>query len=130
MIGGELQQAKAFRNVKRLTHCRLPRDVFASGQRALAAEEIYAVGFPSGRRRGIQRGPGNFHGAIPDLVLLINSRRDLKPRVPRPAFLVMRVGEINVEVYPFPLRRNFKFFVTANVLEVRTQEYFRHIPVP
>src|SRR5476649_1714796 len=88
MLGGQLQQAKTLRHVKRLTHCRLPGDVFASGQGPLAAKEIYVKCFAGRRRSFTQRGPRYFHGAVPDLGLVVDAGGNLKTGIPRPTFRV------------------------------------------
>jgi hypothetical protein len=40
------------------------------------------------------------------------------------------LGEIDVEVNPLALRRDFELFVPANVVGVGPQEYLHDVPVP
>ena len=43
--------------------------------------------------------------------------------------MVWRI-EIDIEVGPFPLRRDLKLPVSADILEIRTDENLCHVPIP
>jgi hypothetical protein len=51
-------------------------------------------------------------------------------RIPFPPLYVPRFVKIDVNIDPFPQRRNLKFLVTPNVIEVGANKGLYHIPVP
>src|ERR1039458_2874325 len=78
----------------------------------------------------LQSREGKAHGSVPNLRDRIDASGYREARVPRPAIFVMRLGQVNVEIDPLPLRRDFEFFVSADVLKIRTNENLGNIPIP
>ena len=52
------------------------------------------------------------------MFLLVDSGEDLEARVPLPAVFVMWAVEVDIEVDPLTLRRDFEFFVALDIREV------------
>jgi hypothetical protein len=63
-------------------------------------------------------------------VLGVDPGADFEAGVPLPRVLISLLVEIDVEVNPFALRREFEFFIAADVLEVGANEGLGDVPVP
>src|SRR5215470_5186901 len=50
--------------------------------------------------------------------------------VPDPSVLMVRFIQIDIEINPLSLRRNFELLVALNVPEIRADENLSHVPVP
>ena len=61
---------------------------------------------------------------------LVDFGEDLEARVPFPAVFMMGAMEIDVEVDPLTLRRDFELFVTLDIRKVGANEGFGYLPVP
>jgi len=64
------------------------------------------------------------------MFLLVDSGEDFETRVPLPAIFVMGLVEVDVEVDPLPLRRDFEFLVALDIGEIGANESFSYVPVP
>ena len=67
---------------------------------------------------------------MPAMLGTIDACGLFKPGVPSPSHLMMRLVQIDIQVDPLALRRDFKFLVEFDVAKVRTDEDLGHIPVP
>src|SRR6185437_6004525 len=76
------------------------------------------------------RNKWNPHRAIPYFFLGIDSRSHLKAGIPDPAIFVVRLVQIDVQIDPFSLGRNFKFLIVTYIFKIRTDKDFGNIPVP
>src|SRR5438445_8779711 len=98
--------------------------------RPLAAKQIYSQDIALSGRAFINRRIRDSHRAVPDVRRLIDARRNFESRVPCPTMLVVWLVEIYVEINPFALRRDFKLLITLDVINIRANEYFGHVPIP
>ena|SRR5438128_2097847 len=108
LFGGCLdqpKQAKFLRNVKRVTHRRLPNHRDPIRGRALAAKQIDSEPFPKCRRAALQGGEWHTHGSVPNLRCRVDASCYDKTGVPGPTILVMRLRQVDIQIDPLPLRR-------------------------
>src|SRR5262249_41108958 len=118
----QFQQAEAFGRMEAFAHGRLPGECVGIIRGTAAAEQIQAKHRSrSGRLRG-DGGKRDPHGSVPDMFLLINFCEDFETGVPGPAVFVMGTVEIDIEVDPFALRRDFEFLVALDIGEVGADE--------
>jgi hypothetical protein len=96
-----------------------------TGRRSLAAKEIDAQSVARSCPAGVNGSIRDLHRSIPDVSSAIDSRRNLQTRVSLPAFLVMRLFQIDVEVNPFTLPRDFELLVAFDIVEVGAVLCFR-----
>src|SRR6202012_4871579 len=72
----------------------------------------------------------NAHRPIPSLSVGVDACGGFKPGIPRPAFFMMGLVKIDVEIEPFALWRQFKLFVAMYMLEIGADKSLRYVPVP
>src|SRR5882757_4263038 len=111
-------------------HRSLPGYFVVIRGRTLAAKQIDTQCVSGGWTAGINRLPRYTHRAVPSVCRRIETRHDCESGIPGPAFFVVRLVQINIEVDPLPLRRDFEFFVLLDVGEVRSEKHFSNVPVP
>src|SRR5215469_2005315 len=116
--------------MKCLAHDRLPHDFRGTLGRTFRAIEIHTKSGSRNLSPRTERSEGNPHRCVPSVLTLIDSHHMLKSRVPRPTLFVMRLVEIDIQIDPFVLGRNLELFIALNVVKIRSDEYFGHIPVP
>src|SRR5262249_46732841 len=116
------QKPKCFRSVIIVVARRLPGDAFAVGRRALEAIEIDAQLLAGLRLSSVNLVNGDAHLAVPDFLVRRDVGLHFKARIPFP-IVVGRVGAaVNIQVNPFAVRRDLKFGVAFDVLEIATDE--------
>src|SRR6266496_2233154 len=64
------------------------------------------------------------------MVCCVDSRGHHKSGVPGPTVFVVGFVQVNIQVDPFSLRRNFKLSIVFDIMKIGTNEPLRHIPVP
>src|SRR6185369_4887244 len=124
------QRPENLRDVKGRTVSRLPDDRLAIGRRSLPAEEVDPERIAGRGGTRVHGRVGNPHEGVPGLSGLVDAGGDLESGVPHPSVFVPRSVQIDIEIDPFSLRRDLEFLVATNVLEVRTDKHFGHIPFP
>jgi hypothetical protein len=77
----------------------------------------------------VDSGIRNPHCALANVSSTVDWRRNLEAGIPGPTVLVMRFTEIDIQIDPLSLRRDFKFLIVLNV-EAPAEEDFDHIPIP
>src|ERR1039458_1018039 len=86
--------------MKASVHGWLPGDPLVVSRRPLGSIQVDSEFGPHLRRPRINGCPGNPHGGVPDLAGTVDSRRNLKSRVPKPPVFRMRFRTVNVEIDP------------------------------
>src|SRR5215469_1768626 len=107
----------------------LPHDFGCTLWRTLGAIKIHTKSGRNGRVNA-ERSEWNPQRGVPSVLTLVDSRQMLESGVPLPAVFVMRLVQINIQIDPFVLGGDFELFIALNVLKIRADEYFGHIPVP
>src|SRR5271169_1727566 len=124
------KHSKSFWSVERMTHGGLPDNFNPVRRRALAAKQVDPKLITKCRSLVLQSREWNAHGSVPNLRDRVDASGYRETRVPGPSIFVMRLGQVNVEIDPLPLRRDFELFVSADVLKIRTDEDLGNIPIP
>ena len=96
----------------------------------MRAEEVDPKGTAVRRRTLVDGHERNAHGRVPGFRRTVDAGGNLKSRIPLPAVLVLWLGQVDVQIDPFPLRRDLELFVAADVLKVRANKNLRDVPVP
>src|ERR1017187_7369472 len=124
------EHSKSLWSVERMTHRGLPDNFNPVRRRPLTTKQIDSKPVSNCRSVALQSREWNAHGSVPDFRGWIDASGYREAGVPRPAIFVMRLGKVNVEIDPLPLRRDFELFVSADVLKIRTNEDLGNIPIP
>src|SRR3984893_7867139 len=126
----QAKKAKPLRDMKRVAHGRPPYDVSPMRRWPLAAKRLIrnscpACGVSPTRAKNLIR-------LAPYQVFAAGSMRAPygETGVPGPATFVVGHCQINIKIDPLPLRRDFEFLVSPDVVEIRTDEYLGHVPIP
>jgi hypothetical protein len=98
----EAKQAKFRWGVERMTHGRLPDNFDPVQRRALAAKQIDSKLIANCRSLALQSREWNAHGSVPNLGDRIDASGYREAGVPGPAIFVMRLGQVNIKIDPFP----------------------------
>src|ERR1039458_7390965 len=73
---------------------------------------------------------GNAHRAVPGVSALINARLYFEAGVPGPPVFVVRFAEVDIQIDPFSLGRDFKLLVALDIRKIGADEDFSDIPIP
>src|SRR5215831_7682691 len=124
------QKAERFGHVVVVAARRLPGDAFAVWGRALESVEVNAQFLAGLRLSFIDLVNRDAHLAVPDFLFGDDAGLHFKARIPLPV-VVDRVGAaVNIQIYPFAVRRDLKFGVAFDVLEIAADEDFGDVPIP
>src|SRR5579885_368622 len=92
----------------------LPHDFLRVRRSAIRPIKIGAKFLPFYRRMHAERRKWDFHGDVPLVTGFIDAGGMLEPGIPLPAIFVMFAVQIDVEINPLVLRRNFELFVSLD----------------
>src|SRR6266568_5785751 len=130
MLFHQLDRTKTVRNVKRVVHGRLPSYLLLMRMRSLTPKQVNTHRVPDDRRTRLDRSQGNAHRSVPRVHAFINARPHLEAGVPGPSVFVMRLAQVNIEINPLALWRDFKLLVALDIPKIGADENFGHVPIP
>jgi hypothetical protein len=124
---GQAKKAKPLRDMNGVAHGRPPYDLNSMRRWPLAAKEVDSELLPSMRSFTNQGGKWDSYQ-----VFAAGSMRGVtaKPEFQVQPSSLLGLCQINIEIDPLPLGERFEFLVSADVVEIRTDEYLGHVPIP
>src|ERR1035438_7960274 len=99
-------------------------------RRPLTPKEVDAHGVSGDWGTRVDRSQGNAHRSVPGVRAFINARLYFEAGVPGPPVFVVRLAEVNIEVNPFALWRDFKLLVALDICKIGADKDFGDVPIP
>src|SRR5215475_2727973 len=124
------QKAEGFGHVVVVAVGRLPGDAFAVGGRALESVEVDSQFLAGLRLSFIDLVNRDAHLAVPDFLIGRDAGLHFKARIPLPVVVERGGAAVYIQIDPFAVRRDLKFGVAFDVLEVAADEDFGDVPLP
>src|SRR5215471_8273648 len=96
----------------------------------LTAKQVDAHGISGDGGTRINRSEGNAHRSVPSVRAFIDAGFYFETGVPCPPVFVVRLAQIDIQIDPFSLRRDFKLLIALDIRKIGADEGFGNVPIP